>query len=432
MLAILYQLEKSQWWQPEALLEHQFRQLNEVWRHACASVPFYNTVFKKTGFKEKANIVPDQWSDLPILGRRVLQENEKNLRSRKLPRSHGKTNLVTTSGSTGLPVRVVGTQITDLFWKVFTLREHLWHRRDFSGKLAAIRHVEKGTAEFPGNRSDFWGPATAPIVKTGPAALLNSNTDISLQAEWLLNEDPDYLLTYPSNLQALAAYFLKNGLELTRLKEVRTLGETLGSEVHSLCRQAWNVSLVDMYSTQEVGYVALQCPDNPNNYHVQSESQFVEIVDDEGKACGEGQVGRVLLTSLHNFAMPLIRYEVGDYAKVGPPCSCGRGLPVLSQILGRVRNMITLPSGEKRWPSFNISLLFNELSVNQFQFIQKSINIIEAHLVIDRQLSMDEENLVISALQESFKYPFEIKIKYPKNIPRSKGGKFEDFISEVT
>ncbi len=431
MLAILYQLEKSQWWQPEILLKHQFRQLNEVWRHAFTSVPFYNTAFKRAGFKEGAGIEPGQWPNLPILGRRILQQNEKSLMSRKLPRSHGKTNLVTTSGSTGLPVRVVGTQVTALFWKVLTLREHFWHRRDFSGKLAAIRHAAKGVAEYPGSRSGGWGSATSPVVTTGPAVLLNSSTDISKQAEWLLNEEPDYVLTYPSNLQALAAYFLKNGLSLTNLKEVRTLGEALGSEVRSLCRQAWDVSLADMYSAQEVGYIALQCPDNAENYHVQSESQFVEVVDDEGDTCSEGQIGRVLLTSLHNFAMPLIRYEVGDYAEVGPPCTCGRGLPVISRILGRKRNMLLLPDGEKSWPSFGMNMWVEKLPVEQFQFVQKSIKQIEARLVTRRNFTPEEEVEFKSILQNSLKYPFTIDIVYQEEIPRSKGGKFEDFVSEV-
>jgi phenylacetate-CoA ligase len=431
MLAILYQLEESQWWQPEILLKHQFRQLNEVWRHAFASVPFYNTAFKRAGFKEGAGIEPGQWSDLPILGRRILQQNEKSLMSRKIPRSHGKTNLVTTSGSTGLPVRVVGTQVTALFWKVLTLREHLWHRRDFSGKLAAIRHAAKGVAEYPGSRSGGWGPATSPVVTTGPAVLLNSSTDISKQAEWLLNEEPDYLLTYPSNLQALAAYFLKNGLSLSNLKEVRTLGEALGSEVRSLCRQAWNVSLADMYSAQEVGYIALQCPDNAENYHVQSESQFLEVVDDEGNPCSEGQAGKVLLTSLHNFAMPLIRYEVGDYAEVGPPCSCGRGLPVLSQIMGRKRNMLVLPNGEKSWPGIGLATGRGDLPYEQFQVVQKSVNHIEARLVTERQFTPAEEKRFTGILQEALGYPFSVEIVYLESIPRSKGGKFEDFVSEV-
>ena len=89
-----------------------------------------------------------------------------------------------------------------------------------------------------------------------------------------------------------------------------------------------------MYTCQEAGYLALQCPDYPH-FHVQSENVLLEVVDDVGQPCGPGEVGRVLITSLNNFATPLIRYELGDYAEVGAPCPCGRGLPVLKRIMGR-------------------------------------------------------------------------------------------------
>ena len=76
----------------------------------------------------------------------------------------------------------------------------------------------------------------------------------------------------------------------------------------------------------------------------------MEVLDNHGRPCKEGETGRVVLTDLHNFTMPLIRYEIGDYAEVGPPCACGRGLPVLARILGRSRNMLTLPAGDRIWP----------------------------------------------------------------------------------
>ena len=78
-----------------------------------------------------------------------------------------------------------------------------------------------------------------------------------------------------------------------------------------------------MYSSQEVGYIALQCPEN-ESYHIQAENVLVEILDDDGLPCEPGEVGRVVVTALHNLATPLLRYDIGDYAEVGSPCSCGR------------------------------------------------------------------------------------------------------------
>lgn len=432
MLAILYQLEKSQYLKPKVLQQQQFRQLNQVWRHAFSTVPFYHENFQNAGFSKNSEIIPEQWSSVPILTRRMLQQKEKELLSKKAPESHGNKNVISTSGSTGLPIRVVGTQLTALFWKVLTLRDHIWHQRDFSGKLAAIRHVEKGVADYPGKKSSGWGPATSPLVKTGPAILLSSSMDINLQAKWLLEEEPEYLLTYPSNLKALAEFFLENNLRLNRLKEVRALGETLGSNVRSLCRKVWDVQLVDMYTAQEVGYIALQCPKNENIYHIQAESLFVEVIDDEGNACKPGETGRVLVTSLHNFAMPLIRYEIGDYAETGRLCSCGRTLPVLNRIMGRRRNMLLLPDGKKSWPSFGMSMWVDTLPVKQFQFVQKSLDRIEARLVTGRRFSKEEERHFANILQKNLGHPFKINIVYLDTISRSKGGKFEDFLSEIS
>ena len=103
-----------------------------------------------------------------------------------------------------------------------------------------------------------------------------------------------------------------------------------------------------MYSAAEAGYLALQCPQQ-EHYHIQSESALVEVLDEAGNPCRPGETGTMVVTPLHNFAMPLIRYAIGDIAEVGAPCACGRGLPVLARLLGRVRQMLVLPSGARRY-----------------------------------------------------------------------------------
>ena len=432
MLALLFQLDKSQYLPPEVILENQFQQINEVFEHAIRTVPFYKKTLKTAGFRKKRGITPEQWQQVPILSRSMLQMNREDLESRNIPAIHGSTHQIQTSGSTGMPIQVTGTDMTQFFWRAFALRDHFWHQRDFSGKMAAIRHVQKGRAEFPGISSSNWGVVTSGVIKTGPAVLLNSSTEISLQAKFLMREEPDYFISYPSNLEALARYFMQEGLHLNKLRAVRALGETLGSEVRASCHEAWGVPLVDMYSAQEIGYIALQCPENKNVYHVQAENLYVEVVDEEGRPCKEGEIGRVLATTLHNFAMPLLRYEIGDYAEVGASCSCGRTLPVLSRVLGRQRNMLVLPNGTKMWPSLGMSTFADKLPIiRQFQFVQKSLDRIEARLVTDRQLSNDETSFFVDVLQKSMNYPFKIELKYVENISRSKGGKFEDFVSEV-
>jgi phenylacetate-CoA ligase len=112
---------------------------------------------------------------------------------------------------------------------------------------------------------------------------------------------------------------------LARLREVRTFGELVEPRVREECLEIWGLNIVDIYSSQEVGYLALQCPDYIQ-YHVQSENVLVEVLDDANQPCEPGQIGRLVVTSLHNFALPLLRYEIGDYAEVGWPCQTASGV----------------------------------------------------------------------------------------------------------
>jgi len=258
----------------------------------------------------------------------------------------------------------------------------------------------------------------------------NITTDLAEQMEWLLAEDPDYVITYPSNLQALAHCALAGDMRLPRLREVRTFGEVLPAGLRELCRRAWNVPLTDLYSAQEVGYIALQCPLH-EHYHVQSENLLVEIIDEQGKACVPGQVGRVVVSTLHNFAMPLIRYEVGDYAEVGAPCGCGRQLPVLKHIVGRVRNMVMLPDGRRHWASFPPHKWAHIAPVAQLQIVQKSRTNMVLRVVAPRELTADERLKLVAALQTCLGYAFRMDIERVDEIPRAANYKFEEFISEI-
>jgi len=356
------------------------------------------------------------------------------LNSTRLPRSHGATSLVITTGSTGRPIRVQTTQVTALFWQAFTFREHLWQRRDFRAKLGAIRILGGDTAMPPdGLRISNWGPSTAPLVDTGPAVALSvDKSTLDEQWLWLQREQPQYLLAFPSVAEALAKRCLETGASLAGLRELRTLGEALPVGLRRLVRKAWDVPIADMYTAQEVGHIALQCPGH-EHYHVQSENLLVEVLDDNGDPCAPGQIGRVVLSGLHNFATPLLRYAIGDYAEVGEPCPCGRGLPVLTRIQGRVRNMLRLPDGTTRWPILGqfIPELERLPPVRQYQLVQKSIERIEAQIAVTQPLTAEQEAILIAMWQRSLGHPFEISINYVDMIPRGAGGKFEEFRSEV-
>jgi phenylacetate-CoA ligase len=436
LLAILFQLEQTQWWAPEQLLRRQRDQLRALLSLARVQVPFYRERLREIGDLPGDDGWLDVWRSIPQLTRGEIQaaDAEETMVAQMLPPGHGELREIYTSGSTGRPIRSVRTQLWELMWSAFTVRDHLWHRRDLRGTFAALRESGKGKALYPaGERSESWGYASATIVETGPMVSLNVATPVEQQVEWLQRHDPDYLLTHPTLALRLAEYCSERRLRVPRLKQVITIAENLRPEARIACRKAWNVPIADIYSTREVGYIALQCPDH-EHYHIQSEHVFAEVVDDSGRPCGPGEVGKLLVTSLHNVAMPLIRYDIGDYVELGSSCACGRGLPVIRRILGRRQNMLVMPSGERRWvllSSANIEeLLAIAPAIRQYQIIQKELDRIELRLAVVRRPSKVEERGLSRWVAAKFGGAFRITFAYFDEIPRV-AGKFEDFVSEV-
>jgi phenylacetate-CoA ligase len=254
---------------------------------------------------------------------------------------------------------------------------------------------------------------------------------IEKQAEVLRACNSYYLLTYPNNAVRLADYFRRNDLRLPGLREVMTYGESIFPETRETCREAWGVSVSDMYSCEEVGYIALQCPKDVHNYHCQSEV-LVEVIDDEGRPCVAGQIGRVVLTVLHNFAMPLIRYENEDYAEVGGPCACGRGLPVIRRILGRKRNMARAADGSRFWTELSPAIWSSIGQIDELQLIQDQLDHIELRIVSRQPLDEDQERSLTAGLSRALGQPYRFSVRYHQENLRYANGKFERFICQVT
>lgn len=434
LLGLLHQLDRSQWLPPEQVLRNQLGHLKRVLDHAYRTVPYYRQLYDDNGIPLPTELDPDFLSTLPIMTRIAAREAGDALHSRALPRDHGAIRPVVTSGSTGNAVRLHATESTNLIWHALTLRDHLWHERDFGQKLAAIRWYDRDFARAPnGARRPSWGRAVEAVYISGPCVMLHVATPLAQQIDWLRREQPCYLLSFPSNVAALAAYCLDRNIALPSIREVRTVGETLTHKHRSLCEQAWGCKVVDLYSCEEAGYLALQCPEQ-SCYHVQAENVMLEVVDSTGRACKPGESGRVLITTLHNYATPLVRYEVGDYVEVGRPCGCGRGLPVLQTIQGRIRNRLVFPDGRSEFPYLGEHGQITKatgVKVRGFQFIQHTTEEVELKLVTDRPFTEDEALTVQRLFQKNLGHPFRITITRCDDIPKGPREKFEEFISKV-
>ena len=156
----------------------------------------------------------------------------------------------------------------------------------------------------------------------------------------------------------------------------------------------------------------------------------MEVLDDQGRACETGEVGQVVVTPLHNFAMPLIRYAIGDLAEVGGPCPCGRGLPVLTRVMGRQRTIVRLPNGERHLANFQ-DLVKGFGQIVQFQVVRRAEEALEMKLVAKRELSGPEREKLAAVVRERFQYPFSVSFTYHEEIPRGPGGKFQDYRSDI-
>ena len=176
--------------------------------------------------------------------------------------------------------------------------------------------------------------------------------------------------------------------------------------------------------------IAIQCPLS-EEYHIQAENLLVEVLDDQGQECADGETGRVVITDLHNFATPLIRYEIGDLAEKGGSCACGRGLPLLRRIHGRVRNMLRLRSGDKVFPDVASHRLGEIGPVRQSRLVQRSYDSIDIELVLHRPLSDDERRALLGAVGQALPVPFRLNPVIVEEIPCSAAGKFEDFICAI-
>lgn len=429
-LTLQFQLQQTQWWSPERLRAHQFAQLALLVRHAGDTVPFYRDLFRRIGFDHRAPLSEESWAQLPMLNRADLQESFNALLSERIPKSHGELFECGSSGSTAAPVKVVKTALQQLLWEAGSLRDHLWQRRDLSGRMAAIRNPHNiDDAPYPdGIARPSWGRTTV-AFESGPAHMLALATSVDLQVEWLNRIKPSCVLSYPSNLEALAHYCLDHGKGLPTVREFRSVSEVLRSEVRDICWRAFNCRVTDIYSAEEVGYVALQSPDS-EELLIQAETILVEVVDDAGWPCSPGQVGRLAVTPLHAFGMPLLRYTIGDLGVLGGPASCGRGLPVLKEVLGRERHTIQLPDGRRLHP--NVRQFYAGFAkIRQFQIVRKSATLLELRLVVRERLDEDEEQRMRARVHERFLYPFDVNITYHDVIPREPSGKYFDFKSEV-
>jgi len=431
LLSLGQQLDDSQWWPAERLRALQLRQLEQLVAHADATVPLYRERLRRCGIQVGTSLTWSVYERLPILTRRDVQEHAERLHAQRFPKSHGNAVSISTVGGIGAPAQVLRSGVSLAFSDAVAFRGQGWRRERSDGKLAVIRALPPGATTTQGvGRFKDWGRPIAEVYPTGPSVLVDIRLSTEKQVTCLRRERPTVLASAPSNLLALAQFCRSHRIRLSTLRKIRSAGETVTPELRAACREAWDLPVLDEYAARDVGVIALQCPEG-DHYHVQSETAIVEILDAAGRPCGPGEVGRVVITSLHNFAMPLLRYAPGDSAEVGDPSLCRRGLPVLARILGRSRDLLTLASGERRFSVHGSAIFRGKNDIRQFQFVQRTPTRVEARLIPGAGFDHRREPELRTAIEAALGGGIAVDMAYPAEIAPADVASFEEFRSDI-
>lgn len=416
-------LERTQYMPPAELVKQQEKQLRLMVEH------FFQHSAHFRDRMQAANLRPDDIGSirdlrkLPPITKRDLQDAGDRFRCEMIPPDHGKTGLASTSGSTGEPVDVMKTEVSQLFWMATGLRDHSWFKRDPSMRMTSIRATIKEYAI-----RDSWGQPMAFFAKTGPCQLIPITTDTVTINDYIKSFQPNILIAHAGVLAGLAVLWERDGFPLTELKHIKTMGDNCHAELRARLRSLTGLEPEDNYSSSEVGCIAIQCP-RGGQYHVMSESLIVEVLNDLGDPCLPSKAGRVVVTDLHNAASPMIRYDLGDHAVVGTQCRCGRTLPTLSKILGRERGLFHRPDGSQFWPRAGRYKMVEVADVRQWQMIQHSLDLLEIKVVTDEPLTDLQVKAMQDLMREQTNLDCEVQVTEHRDpLPLSKSGKFEESI----
>ncbi len=424
LLALADALDKSQWLTASDIAARQYAQLRVLAQHLAKHCTGFRERLTENGLTPETLATPDGLQKWPSLPRHEIQSRGESFFSAAIPKGHEPFGKASSSGSTGQKVIVRKTALTQMTWMAMTVRSHAWANRDLSGRLACVvAHVDE-VKEYPD-----WTLPMGTAFETGPSLMIPVVFDLHEQVRLIRDFKADYLLISPSNLNGLIDAC--GDAPIKGLKGITTINETLQPEVRKRAEEFFGAPVDDIYSSAEIGNMAFQCPDS-GLYHVMAENVLLEVVDGDGRACEPGDVGRVLATDLQNFAMPMIRYEIGDYAEAAAPCTCGRGLPAIKRVMGRARNLAVRPDGARFWPSVGMCDLHEVAPVLQFQYVQHAPDRIELRLVVSRDVTPAEEAAMRGRVHDRLRYAYHIDFVYfSERFPRAKNGKFEEFICKV-
>ena len=242
--------------------------------------------------------------------------------------------------------------------------------------------------------------------------------------------EPKLLIGYVSTLVAFAHVVASAGARV-RPDAIQASAETLTGPERALLEATFDCPVFDRYGSREVLNIAHEC-DGHRGLHVFTDLQIVEVLDGDRPA-SPGTPGRVLVTSLENYALPFIRYEIGDVAvPADHACPCGRPFPLLARVEGRVTDLIVSPSGRMLQDEFFTRIVYTHHGVRRFQVVQESRNRLTVAIVPAEPLEPGTCEAIEREILERGDPSFEVDFRLVPEIERSRSGKLRTTISNVS
>jgi len=324
------------------------------------------------------------------------------------------------SGSTGLPVEFLFDHYHQRgrnAARARYLRANGWNPLQRTIWHYALNREDQPDADFVGSRF-------LPAVN-----FQHPSNDLDTEIARLIELDPIYLSIYPSNLDLLLRVVEKSGQKPHSLRLIFTGSECVDDSLRERTRLLLGARIADNYGSTEA-FLAWQCP--PGSYHVNAEHVAIEIVDEAGRPVNAGEMGRVLVTTLENHLMPLVRYEIGDYAVAAAGiCGCGRTLPLIGRIAGRAVDLFRMADGRMISPYDLISLIKWRPEIRQFQIVQQGFDRYQLRYVSERPASAETEASILGKFCESLDTRVVVAFEQVPEIARTRAGKFMPARSEL-
>ena len=415
-------------WKREQLLNYQNKKVREIVKYAYDNVPFYHEKFSQLGIKPEDVKTVGDLNKLPIIRRDELQKNNERLISKEFEAC--KLKVVSTSGSTGKPLFTYLSGREDAFRKAKLLRPHV-----VCGQKPGDKWIVIGPPRHSGNVSglqrflNFYVPIWVSVFD-----------DAVAQASAIGKLKPDVLDGYSNSLFLIANEVEKNGIETIRPRFVMGGAELIDMPSRRFLEEVFNAPFYDQYASEELQMIAWQCPEKLG-YHIDADSIVMQFVDEEGEEVAPGEKGEIVCTSLFNYAMPIIRYALGDVgiASEETECPCGRTFPLMKVVEGRKDSVVILPDGRKV-PAlvFGWIMEFYKFyrNIYHYRIIQSKTDFLTI-LIKKKSEDVNERDMKAEllthmrsmlAINES---EVTIEIEFVDDIPRDRTGKLRKVVSEI-